>query len=192
LLLALIWAGVFLHPLLPLFSPHPLLQSLGLFVLTQSLLLLQPTWAGPSKLLGAKLHAGLNSLSLLLFAAGIGFIESNKIINNGVHFHSVHGYLGVIAGVYLLAQGIFGVLMWAIPGVLGGEEAAKGLWRYHRWSGYVLFALLLLTVVSATQTPYNVNVLDIKLWSVLVAVALVVLGVYPRLSLTKLGLRGSS
>ncbi len=40
--------------------------------------------------------------------------------------------------------------------------------------------------VSAVYTDYNKNVLDIKLWSILVAVLLIVIGVFPRIQLAKL------
>lgn len=188
LLVALIWSSVFLNPLLPLFSPHPLLQSAGVFVLTQAILILQPTWTADEKIKGARVHASLNLLSFLLLGAGIGIIEAHKIKNNGVHFHSAHGYLGVITGIVLLLQYIFGFLMWGVPFVFGGIDNAKALWKYHRLSGYVLYLLLLATVISATQTDYNWNVLDIKLWAVIIAAILIVIGVYPRIHKSKFGI----
>lgn len=188
LLLALVWSSVFLNKLLPLFSPHPLLQSLGVFTLVQAILILQPTWTAAEKTIGARAHASLNLLSFLLFGAGIAIIETNKIKNNGAHFHSVHGYLGVITGVVLLGQYVFGFLMWGVPGVFGGVNNAKALWKYHRISGYALFLLLLATVISAVDTDYNHNVLDIKLFAVLISLALIVIGVYPRIHKQKLGL----
>lgn len=103
------------------------------------------------------------------------------------HFHSVHGYLGVLTSVVLLVQYIFGFLMWGVPGVFGGIDNAKALWKYHRISGYLLFILILATVTSAVWTDFNVNVLKIRLWAVIVAIALIVLGVYPRLHPRKLG-----
>lgn len=103
------------------------------------------------------------------------------------HFHSVHGYLGVLTSVVLLVQYIFGFLMWGVPGVFGGIDNAKALWKYHRISGYLLFLLILATVISAVWTDFNVNVLKIRLWAVVVAIALIVLGVYPRLHPRKLG-----
>lgn len=103
------------------------------------------------------------------------------------HFHSVHGYLGVLTSVVLLVQYIFGFLMWGVPGVFGGVDNAKALWKYHRISGYLLFLLILATVVSAVWTDFNVNVLNIRLWAVVVSIALIVLGVYPRLHPRKLG-----
>lgn len=103
------------------------------------------------------------------------------------HFHSVHGYLGVLTSVVLLVQYIFGFLMWGVPGVFGGIDNAKALWKYHRISGYLLFLLILATVISAVWTDFNVNVLNIRAWAVVVSIALIVLGVYPRLHPRKLG-----
>ena len=188
LLLGVVWAAIFLNPLIPLFSPHPLLQSLGVFTLVQAILILQPTWTSAEKAIGQRAHASLNLLSFLLFTAGIAIIETNKIKNNGVHFHSVHGYLGVITGAVLLLQYTFGFLMWGVPGVFGGAENAKALWKYHRISGYTLFPLLLATVITAVDTDYNRKVLDIKLYAVLIAVGLIVVGVYPRIHKQKLGI----
>lgn len=50
---------------------------------------------------------------------------------------------------------------------------------------------MLATVVAATQTDYNKNVLHIKLWSVLVAAILVLIGIIPRIKKQKLGLKGN-
>lgn len=187
LLLALVWSAVFTHPLLALVSPHPLLQSLGVVTLAQAILFLQPTWTAEEKIKGARVHGALNLLSFLIFAAGVVLIEVNKFKSNGAHFHSAHGYLGVISAVILLAQYVFGFLIWGVPLVFGGVDNAKALYKYHRGSGYFLFLLLLATVISATSTDYNHAVLDIKAWAVVVASLLIVAGVYPRIHKTKLG-----
>jgi cytochrome b-561 len=186
---ALVWAGIFLNPLVPLFSPHPLLQSAGVFVLVQAILILQPTWTPEAKTQGARVHAALHLLSFLIFAAGVTIIEVNKGTNPKAHFHSVHAYLGIVTTVLLFGQYVFGLLMWGFPQVFGGVDNAKRFYRYHRWGGYTLFILVLATVASATHTDYNKNVLDIKLWSVLVAEILILVGILPRASLQKLGLR---
>ncbi|KAL1877068.1 hypothetical protein Daus18300_002678 [Diaporthe australafricana] len=190
LLVALVWSSVFEHPpFIPLFSPHPLLQSVGVLVLSEAILILQPTWTAGEKVIGARAHASLNLLSFVIFAAGVLIIEANKIKQGpDSHFHSVHGYLGVLTSVVLLVQYVFGFLMWGVPGVFGGIDNAKALWKYHRISGYLLFLLILATVISAVWTDFNVNVLNIRLWTVIVAIALIVLGVYPRLHPRKLGL----
>lgn len=183
------WVATFqTRPLIPLFSPHPLLQSVGVLVLTEAILVLQPTSTAADKLVGARAHGALNLLSFVLFAAGVLIIEANKIKQGpGSHFHSVHGYLGVATSLVLLVQYVFGFFMWGVPGVFGGVDNAKALWKYHRMSGYLLYLLILATVISAVYTDFNVNVLSIRLWTVCVAVALVVIGVYPRLHPRKLG-----
>lgn len=189
LLLALVWSAVFAHTLLPLFSPHPLLQSLGVFTLTQAILILQPTFDPKAKVVGARAHATLNLVSFLLFASGVAIIEANKFRSHNPHFKSLHAYLGVAVSVLMLAQYVFGFLMWGVPGVFGGVDKAKAMWKYHRWGGYLIFPLLLAAVVTATDTSYNQNVLDIKLWAVILSVLLIVIGVYPRIHVQKLGIR---
>ncbi|KJR86989.1 cytochrome b561 [Sporothrix schenckii 1099-18] len=193
LLVLLVWTGVFRHPpLLPLFSPHPLLQSVGVFVVVQAILVLQPTATPGDKTRGAHAHAALQLLSSLIFIGGVVVIETNKVRSHGVHFHSAHGYLGVLTAVVLVSQYVFGFVVWLAPAFLFGSgpdrvDRAKALWKHHRRSGYaVVLPLLLVTVATATATDYNVNVLDIRLWAVLVAVGLVVVGVYPRIHIRKL------
>lgn len=189
-LLLNIWTPVFTHPILGLVSPHPILQSLGLGTLVLAVLVLQPTGATPeSKVLGQRAHAALQFTSLLLLASGVAVIETNKSVNNGEHFHSAHGYLGVITGVLLAGQYVVGFAMWALPGLFGGEARAKAVWKYHRYGGYVLLVVLLATVVSAAETDYAKKVLGVKTWAVAIGAALVVVGVYPRIQMRKLGIQ---
>lgn len=188
ILLAMIWAAVLTKDVI-LFSYHPLAQSLAIFTLIQSILSLQPTHTPDQKRVGQRVHAGLNLLALLFLVAGVTIIEINKFRQGpGSHFHSVHGYLGVILSVILLIQYLVGFTMWATPKLYGGEDNAKSIWKYHRWSGYVVLILLLITVAAATDTPYNENVLKLKLWAVIVTSLLVVIGVIPRVQKQKLGL----
>lgn len=130
----------------------------------------------------------------MLFTAGAAVILTNKHKQNNPHphFHSVHAYLGVTTVALLTGQYTIGVLMWAVPAAFGGEERAKKVWKYHRMGGYVILAMLLATVIAATKTPYNKGVLDIKTWSVAIAAALIVVGVYPRVSVTKFGFKAAS
>lgn len=188
LLVASVWAAVFLNGPLILFSVHPLAQSVGILVLIQSILVLQPTHTGAQKQVGQKIHAGLNFLAFVVFAVGVVGIEVNKFINNGPHFHSVHAYLGVIASFWLLAQYLVGFTMFGVPKLYGGEANAKKIWKYHRFSGYVLLVFLGATVIAATQTDYNLDVLGIKLWATVVIVVLLIIGVFPRIQKQKLGL----
>ncbi|KAI1107290.1 eukaryotic cytochrome b561-domain-containing protein [Jackrogersella minutella] len=188
LLVASVWAAVFLNGPLILFSVHPLAQSMGMLVLIQSILVLQPTHTGAQKEVGQKIHAGLNLLAFATFAVGVISIEVNKGLSPGAHFHSVHGYLGVVASFWLLAQYLVGFTMFAAPALYGGEAKAKSVWKYHRSSGYVLLLLLAATVISATKTDYNVNVLGLKLWAMIVIFVLMIVGVFPRIKKHKLGL----
>ena len=187
----LIWASVFTKPLI-LFSGHPLAQSLAILTLTQSILTLQPTHTAEQKRIGQRVHASLNLLAFLFLVAGITIIEYNKISSNGAHFHSLHAYLGVITAIVLLVQYLVGFTMWATPKLYGGEDNAKSIWKYHRYSGYVILVLLLATVCSATSTDYNVNVLKIKLWATLLLSILVLVGVLPRIQKQKLGFQAVS
>ncbi|KAJ9426348.1 hypothetical protein QL093DRAFT_2181109 [Fusarium oxysporum] len=179
LLTILIWASVLSKPLI-LFSAHPLLQSLAVLTLAQSVLSLQPTHTAEQKRVGQRVHASLNLVAFLILVAGVTIIEYNKIANNGPHFHSVHGYLGVITSIVLLLQ----------YALYGGVDNAKAVWKYHRWSGYIIFVLLLTTVVSAVETDYNHNVLNIKLWAVLLLAIITLVGVVPRIQKQKLGFPG--
>lgn len=189
LLVAIIYTALFTHPRYPLLTPHPALQTLGTISLTLAILVLQPTATPEAKALGQKAHAVLQLTSFLLFTAGIAVIETNKHANHLEHFHSAHGYLGVLTGCLFVLQYGFGVLMWAFPSVLGGEEQAKGLWKYHRWGGYGLLLSVLATLVSAAETDYVDKVLGVKTWAVGIAVTLVAVGVFPRVQVRKLGIQ---
>jgi len=68
-------------------------------------------------------------------------------------------------------------------------DRAKSLYKYHRASGYVVLVLMLSTVAASTQTDYNLQTLDIKLWAVLVTATMVLIGVVPRIQQYKLGLK---
>lgn len=188
LLVASVWAAVFLHQPLILFSGHPLAQSLGMLVLVQGILVLQPTHTAQQKEVGQKIHAGLNFLAFALFIVGIVIIEVNKVKSNGPHFHSVHAYLGVISGIWMVLQYFVGFTMFGVPKLYGGEAKAKAMWKYHRMSGYVLLPLLMATTISATKTDYNQNVLGLKLWAMILIMVLMIVGIYPRIKKQKLGL----
>lgn len=188
LLVASVWAAIFISKPPVLFAIHPLAQSLGLAVLIQSILILQPTHTASQKQVGQKVHAGLNLTALLLFIAGFTSIEVNKFKNNLAHFHSIHAYVGFIASVWQLLQFLVGFTMYAIPQLYGGEANAKKIWKYHRVSGYGLLVLYAATIISATQTDYVLNVIGVKLWAIIIVVVLLVFGVYPRIKKHKLGL----
>ena len=81
-----------------------------------------------------------------------------------------------------------GITQFYTPSVYGGVDKAKSVYKYHRWSGYVLLGLGLATVCAATQTDYNKGVLHVRLWAVLVASVITLVGVLPRVRKAKLGI----
>ncbi|KAI9674160.1 MAG: hypothetical protein M1817_001978 [Caeruleum heppii] len=187
ILTATVWASIFLHPL-NLFSPHPLLNSAGILLLTQGILVLQPTHTQEQKRLGTNIHAVLNGVAICALITGLIFIEINKFGHGGTHFESPHAILGLITSIFLIIQALVGITQYYTPNIYGGVNNAKKLYKYHRVSGYVVLTLTLATVAAATQTDYSKNVLHIKLWAVLVAAVLVLAGVVPRVKKQKLGL----
>lgn len=81
-----------------------------------------------------------------------------------------------------------GVTQFYAPGVYGGVERAKRVYKWHRWSGYGILILALATVCAATQTDYNKGTLHVRLWAVVVASVITLVGVLPRVRKGKLGL----
>ncbi|PMD61896.1 uncharacterized protein K444DRAFT_558573 [Hyaloscypha bicolor E] len=187
LLTASVWASIFLSPLM-LFSAHPLLNSAGILVLTQSILVLQPTHTAGQKRQGTIAHAWLNNFGLDFLVAGLIVIEVNKFNHNGTHFESPHAILGLTTYILLGIQTLVGFTQYFTPQLYGSLERAKSIYKWHRISGYVVLTFLLATVAAATQTDFNKQTLDIKLWAVLISAALVLIGVFPRIKKQKLGL----
>jgi hypothetical protein len=187
LLAASVWASIFLHPLI-LFSAHPLLNSAGILVITQSILILQPTHTAQQKRQGTLTHAWLNNFGLEFLVAGLIVIEINKFSHNGTHFVSPHAILGLTTYILLALQTLVGFTQYFTPQLYGSVERAKSIYKWHRISGYVVLTLLLATVAAATQTDFNKTTLDIKLWAVLISAVLVLIGVFPRIKKQKLGL----
>lgn len=150
-----------------LFSAHPLLNSTGLLLLTQSILVLQPTHTAPQKRAGTITHFTLNNLGVDLLIAGLVVIEVNKVRGGTHHFESVHGILGLTTYILLAIQAAVGVTSYFFPQVYGSVAKAKSLYKWHRLSGYLLLVLMLATVTSATKTTFNVNTLHIRFWAIL-------------------------
>ncbi|KAL8787014.1 MAG: hypothetical protein Q9213_002450 [Squamulea squamosa] len=187
ILAATIWASVFVQPLM-LFSAHPLLNSAGILLTTQAILLLQPTHTPKQKKQGTNIHAALNITSILTLIAALVIIEYNKIQHSGAHFESPHAILGLITYILFFIQAIIGITQYYTPGLFGSTENAKSIYKYHRMSGYLLLTLSFATIAAATQTAFNKNVLHIQLWAVIVASVITLVGVLPRIKKQKLGL----
>ncbi|KAG5992772.1 hypothetical protein E4U43_003684 [Claviceps pusilla] len=188
ILLALnIWAHIFMKPVI-LFSGHPLAMTIAIFTLVQSILALQPTSTPGQKRVGQRVHASLNLVAFVALVTGAVFIQVNKFRSGSPHFHSPHAYVGTITLLVLVAQYVVGFTMWATPGLYGGVDHAKKLYKYHRYSGYLALVLLLTAVCTAMKTDYVVGVLGIGFWGVVVAALVVFLGVFARIQKHKLGL----
>ncbi|CAG8886929.1 unnamed protein product [Penicillium egyptiacum] len=186
ILAALVWQGILSQPL-SLFTPHPLLGSSALLLQVQAALILQPTTTPQQKRTGTRIHYSFQLLSVVLFVSAFVIIEVNK--GSHPHFVSPHGILGLVTYIVIVLQAVVGVIQYFLPvRVLGSVDAGKRIYRYHRWSGYVLLLLEMATVVAATQTTYNVMAIHIPLWGVLVAVILILAGVGARIKKHKLGL----
>lgn len=200
---ALVWAAVFeadfsffsYHPVSPSLSTglqmlieRQLLNSAGILVLVQSILLLQPTSTQKQKVQGTYIHSALNFISLGLLIAGLVVIEMNKASHPETRFQSTHGKVGLLVYILMVLQFIVGVLQFYAPNLLGGVDSAKAIYKYHRVSGYLIMVLSVVTICLATQTGFNENVLHIRLWATIVASVLVILGLVPRIKKHKLGL----
>ncbi|KAF2147316.1 uncharacterized protein K452DRAFT_282321 [Aplosporella prunicola CBS 121167] len=187
ILVGIVWGSVLSKPVI-LFSAHPLLNSAGLLLLTQGALILQPTHTASQKRSGTLTHFIVNDLGLLLLLGGLIVIETNKQLNSLPHLESAHAILGLLTYALLAVQALVGFTQYFTPQLYGGVDRAKRVWKYHRASGYLVFVLALATVASATQTTFNRKVLGIQLWAVLVAAAITLAGVLPRVKKQKLGL----
>ncbi|KAK4548896.1 hypothetical protein LTR36_008669 [Oleoguttula mirabilis] len=186
ILAAIVWGSIFSNDLI-LFSAHPLLNSAAVLFFVQGLLILQPTHTAKQKKQGTYSHAALNSTAALLAIAGLIIIEYNKISHKGAHFQSAHAILGLITYILVALQAVVGVTQYFLPGLYGGVDNAKALYKYHRAGGYLTLLVMLATVAAATQTDYNEKVLGIQLWAVVVAAVILVLGVGARIKPNKLG-----
>lgn len=61
-------------------------------------------------------------------------------------------------------------------------------YKYHRVGGYTILLFQIITAALATKTYYGAHVLHIKTWLVVLAGALVILGVYPRIKKQKVAI----
>ncbi|KAJ3143884.1 hypothetical protein HDU89_001542 [Geranomyces variabilis] len=185
-----IWTGIFGSKLM-LFTLHPLLNSIGLLLSTQAILLLQPTslTAPRQKKRAAGIHGVLHGLGTVSLLSGASIIIYNKASHNGAHFESLHAQIGVAVYLLFFLQALFGALTVYQPSVFGGEGRAKAMYKYHRLSGYLTFLLSLVAVAAATQTDWNKNMGMINLWPIILASALLIVGFGAGIKLSKLGIQ---
>ncbi|EGD94784.1 cytochrome b5 [Trichophyton tonsurans CBS 112818] len=191
---ALVWSGIFTHDLI-FFSPHPLLNSVGILLTVQAILVVQPTRTPQQKQTGALTHFGFLAVANLAFISALIIIETNKQSHPETRFSSVHGILGLITYIIIFLQSAVGVAQYFFPEtIFGSVENGKKIYKWHRVSGYVLFVLELAVVIAATKTDYNVKTLHIGFWPVVISAFLTFAGVVARVKRYKLPafLRGST
>ncbi|PWN49574.1 hypothetical protein IE53DRAFT_388180 [Violaceomyces palustris] len=158
LFMALTWSLILSKfPLsnLPLFGYHPLMQSLALVLLVQSILVLQPTSTPSAKKSALNVHQILNlGLSLPIFTAGATIMWYLHDQPGTKHFISWHGTVGTVVVVWSWFQVLVGAAsVWFDGKLLGGGAKAKAVWKWHRLSGYVLLPLFFLTaILGITET----------------------------------------
>lgn len=153
----------------------------------QGILIIQPTHTAKQKKQGTYTHAALNDVALLSAIAGLVLIEYNKIKDGNSHFESPHAILGLITYIMIFTQAFVGVTQYFTPGLYGGVENAKALYKYHRVFGYLTLMVMLATICAATQTGFNTGVLHMQLWAVVVACVIILVGLVPRIRLNKFG-----
>jgi len=173
------------------FAFHPSLQSLGICLILNGILTLQPTSQPQSKASGLARHQFLilyfGIPSLLLGGTAIAY---NKYLHDAPHGTSWHATFGAISLLWLLLQALLGgASVWYSGALLGGPAKAKLLWKYHRLSGYILFPTLLLTAhlggTYSTWMTMNAGFF-LRFGAYTVAPALIVCTVYSRVRLSKM------
>ena len=101
---------------------------------------------------------------------------------------SPHAILGLITYIIFAIQAIIGITQYYFPNLYGGIDNAKAVWKYHRISGYVLLVLSFVTIAASAETGTGKDTLGLKLWALIVASIITLIGVLPRIKKQKLGL----
>jgi hypothetical protein len=95
---------VLTHPA-GLFTPHPLLQSVGTALFLNGILVLQPIRnSKEAKHRGLQAHRAIQFTGLAVIVTGATFIIYNKIVHQAPHFTSWHGRFGLAVGTYSCAS----------------------------------------------------------------------------------------
>ncbi len=97
--------------------------------------------------------------------------------------------MGLTFYILLYIQSLVGFTQYYTPSLYGSVDKAKSIYKYHRVSGYVIATLGLATICAATWTSFNIGVLHMQHWAVILASVLVLAGVVPRIRVSKFGLK---
>ncbi|KAI5845682.1 eukaryotic cytochrome b561-domain-containing protein [Morchella snyderi] len=189
MLIVTVWTAVLSHAWM-VFSLHPLLNSLGVFLSLQAILVLQPTRTADQKRRGTYVHATFNGLAALSFFTALAIVIWHKQHSGIPHFESAHAYLGIVIYGLLFIQASVGFTQFFAPGIYGGVDNAKSMYKYHRVSGYVILLMYLVNIILASKLRYGEKFIHLKTWGVVLAGVLVVLGTYPRIKKQKIQIFG--
>ncbi|EOQ99449.1 hypothetical protein J056_001772 [Wallemia ichthyophaga EXF-994] len=185
-ILMILNSGNFFSP----FTLHPIFQCIAISLIVLSILSLQPTSSGNSKLKAFDKHRKFISyFSLPFFLIGSSAMFYNKFSHSAPHFTTWHSTFGLISLSFLILQASVGIA-FTIPSK-DSPILPKSLYKYHRLSGYfVLLPLLAITATlgaghstwSSTQAP-----LPVRLIFVDTAAILLVLSIWSGIQKHKLG-----
>jgi hypothetical protein len=110
-------------------------------------------------------HWKLNVAALVLGAVAFAAIVLDKLIRDKKHFHSLHAIWGLTTFVTAFVIGGVGWLLKWVPNAFGGTAQAKRLYPIHRAFGYVLTAILLVTLYYALEKKWVKERLGMILWT---------------------------
>jgi len=163
---------------------HPTLMSTVLLMATQGILVLQKAESRQEKDAGLNFHKLMQSVSFLSVIGGFYVIYTFKKEGGSEHFYSPHGKSGLMTFLLILVQAIAGSTLVNFPGVVGGAAKARALYKYHRFSGYVVLFFIWLTALGGTQADWTKAQFD-HLWVWLAAAGMVFVGIVGRVKSSK-------
>jgi len=132
---------------------------------------------------GLRWHRYLQTMALCAVTAGFSAIYCNKVLAGKAHLTTWHGVVGLMATIWMLAQGAVGILLIYAPGLFGGAFKSRQYYRLHRLFGYgSLLAMWLATALGMMSNwmhyylPYT--------WFGWLLAGVIVAGIGRRVSLT--------
>jgi hypothetical protein len=171
------------------FTGHPAFNSLGLALLLQGVLLVQPAPrnADIKNRLGF-VHGIFNNLAVLSFLVGSGFIFYNKNAYGAQHYTTWHAWLGLTTYTTLVTVALFGNSVYFFPvQIFGSINKAKSFYKYHRQFGYLTLIMIGSSIFLATYSAFNESTLHIGRGLVLLCLGLIAGGLIPRVDVKKMG-----
>ncbi|XP_044525735.1 plasma membrane ascorbate-dependent reductase CYBRD1 [Gracilinanus agilis] len=130
------------------FNWHPVLTITG-FVFIQGLAIivyrLPWTWKC-SKLLMKFIHAGLNTVALILAIISLVAVFDFHNTKNIPNMYSLHSWIGLIAVIFYASQLLLGFLVFLLPCTPPALRAF--LMPIHVYSGLLIFGTVIVTVLT--------------------------------------------